>query len=492
VASGFGLLPFAAPPRVAQVGFLWTGSPASNYLFAAFRNGLRDDGWVEGQNLDTEIRAYEGRPELLQEMAAELVTLKPDVLATGTTAQALALRRATDSIPIVFALANDPVGGGLIASFARPGGNIAGTRTSAGPSMGPKKLGLLRQLVPGLERVAVVFGAGYPADVADLRDIQVAAQANGVDVQTVGIVSLGDRERDLAAALAGQPQALIIQGGGTFPPEHRQAIVAFANHASKRTAFAHYCRMAARLAANGGMLSWASHAQTDGSTGRIVNLTIERRAAERHADRLPAPASELAELPLAEVGQTSLAAKHATPTMPLVLAAVGDPVDLGVVTNLYDKANRALTSTYTAAQCAAETLDLHLLEFDVQTSEDVASAFASITGSGAEEILVISQPSYADAVGSHTAEFAAERRIPAMYGAKHCVQAGGLMGYGASLPAIFPKTATYIDRVLRRVNPNNVQNSQPPSTFVVNVRLAQTLGITFPRDVAAQVMELVQ
>src|SRR5262249_30303558 len=113
LASGCSRAPFATPPRMARVGFLWTSSPASNYLSAAFRNGLRDAGWVEGQNLVLESRGYEGRPELLQAMAAELVTLKPDVIGTGTTAQALVLRAATDSIPIVFAVAYDPVGSGL-------------------------------------------------------------------------------------------------------------------------------------------------------------------------------------------------------------------------------------------------------------------------------------------------------------------------------------------------------------------------------------------
>jgi putative ABC transport system substrate-binding protein len=229
-------LPFTPQPRVAHIGWLWTGSPSSDYLVSAVREGLREAGWVEGQNLVFESRAYGGDPERIADVAAELVASKPDVLGTGTTAQALALTRASDSIPIVFGGAYDPVGSGLIASYARPGGHVTGASTSAGPPLGAKRLDLLRQLVPGLARVAVVFEADDPPEVNDFRDIQAAAQLIGIDVQAVGLASPDERDRALDAALARQLQALIIVGGGVFPPEHRLAIVDFAKQHGLATA----------------------------------------------------------------------------------------------------------------------------------------------------------------------------------------------------------------------------------------------------------------
>jgi putative ABC transport system substrate-binding protein len=213
LASGCGLLPFAARPRVARIGLSWSGAQENAAGIDAFRAGLRDAGWVEGQNLVIDERHYEDHPERMSDLAAELVALKPDVLV-GTQVPSLAFMRVTDSIPIVFGGIADPVGLGLIASYARPGGNVTGTSRTAGSTLTRKLLDVLRQLVPGLARVAVVFDPASPSSVSDLGDIQAAAQALGIDVQAVGISSSGDPERALEAALAGHPQALLGAAGG--------------------------------------------------------------------------------------------------------------------------------------------------------------------------------------------------------------------------------------------------------------------------------------
>jgi putative ABC transport system substrate-binding protein len=123
VANGCGLLPFAAQPRVARIGWSWSGAPVSAAQADAFRAGLRDAGWLEGQNLVIDERHYEDHPEHMSDLTAELLALKPDVL-TGGLVPTVAFKQATHSIPIVMQGVADPVGLGLIASYARPGGNV--------------------------------------------------------------------------------------------------------------------------------------------------------------------------------------------------------------------------------------------------------------------------------------------------------------------------------------------------------------------------------
>ena len=179
----------------------------------AFRAGLWDAGWVEGQNVVIDERHYGDHPERMPDLAAELLALQPDVLV-GTQVPSLAFMHATHSIPIVFGGVADPVGLGLIASYARPGGNVTGTSRTAGGTLTRKLLEFLRQLVPGLARVAVVFSSQIPSSVSDLSDTQAVAQALGIDVQAVEVVSSGDTERALEAALAVHPQALLGVAGG--------------------------------------------------------------------------------------------------------------------------------------------------------------------------------------------------------------------------------------------------------------------------------------
>jgi putative ABC transport system substrate-binding protein len=212
LGNGCGLLPFAARPRVARVGLLWSGSPLSARVQVAMRDGLRDAGWVDGQNLVIEERTFGGDHfERIPDLAAELVALKPDVLLAGATIVAQAFVRATDSIPIVVAGVSDPVGSGLIASYARPGANVTGTSRTGATA---KLLDLLRQLVPGLARVVAVFESDNAGFVYDVHAIQAAAQSIGIDAQTaVGFTSADDLEGALEAVLAGHPQALIMEVG---------------------------------------------------------------------------------------------------------------------------------------------------------------------------------------------------------------------------------------------------------------------------------------
>jgi ABC-type uncharacterized transport system substrate-binding protein len=150
--------------KVWRIGYLGYSSPAlEQHLIGAFRQGLRDLGYVEGQNLVIEYRSAEGKRERFPELAAELIRMKVDVIVTLATPAALAAKQATHTIPIVVAAMADPVEDGLVASLARPGGNITGS-TFLGPRLVPKRLELLKQVVPRASRVAVLWHPGYIAN----------------------------------------------------------------------------------------------------------------------------------------------------------------------------------------------------------------------------------------------------------------------------------------------------------------------------------------
>jgi putative tryptophan/tyrosine transport system substrate-binding protein len=175
---------------------------------AAFSNRLRELGWTEGRNVAIDYRWSEGRPERVAEIAAELVQQKVHVIVTYGAAVAT-LRQATTSIPIVL-VAGDPVGSGLVASLSRPGGNVTGLSLQT-PEFAGKRLELLRELVPGLRRLAIVFDAGYAATVLEKDNVQDAARNLGLEVEPHSI----RRPEDIAPvfdALKGQADALYVAG----------------------------------------------------------------------------------------------------------------------------------------------------------------------------------------------------------------------------------------------------------------------------------------
>jgi putative ABC transport system substrate-binding protein len=148
------------PAKVPRVGYLGDSSPAlERELVEAFRQRLGDLGYVDGQNVVIEYRSAEEKRERLPALAAELVALRVDVLVTLATSGALAARQATTTVPVVVAAMADPARDGLVASLARPGGNITGS-TFLGPELIPKRLGLLKEIVPGAARVAVLWHPG--------------------------------------------------------------------------------------------------------------------------------------------------------------------------------------------------------------------------------------------------------------------------------------------------------------------------------------------
>lgn len=177
----------AQPPgRVYRIGYLHPGSVRSATALDAFRAGLRDFGWAEGQNILIEYRWAEGKYELLPELAAELVQLNVALIITTTTPSVLAAQKASKTIPIVFVGVGDPVAGGLVASLARPGGNLTGT-TAMLPELTAKGLELLKEAVPRISRVAILYNLANPVYEPLMKGIEVPARRLGMEVQLVGV-----------------------------------------------------------------------------------------------------------------------------------------------------------------------------------------------------------------------------------------------------------------------------------------------------------------
>src|SRR3977135_2247268 len=175
VSGGLLASPLAATAqqtgKVYRIGYLSGGSSTLTHLIDAFRQGLRELGWVEGQNIVIDYRFAEGRYDRLPDLAAELVRLKVDVIVASPSPPAAAAKNATGTIPIVMIGAGaDPVGQGLITSLARPGGNVTGLSYSVGQEIFGKQLALLKEAVPNVRRVAVLWNPAVPGLPPAIKD----------------------------------------------------------------------------------------------------------------------------------------------------------------------------------------------------------------------------------------------------------------------------------------------------------------------------------
>ena len=213
LAVGLLALPLASEAQQAtkvwRIGYLGYAYPTEARDLEAFRQRLRDLGYVEGKNLVIESRLAESSFERLPALAAELVSLKLDVIAAVGNTAIVALTRATQTIPIVMIIAGDPVGTGLVSSLAHPGGNVTGL-SSLGEGLSAKWLELLTQTVPGMTRVGVLMAPNAPAHATYLREIKTAGQRTGIAVLGLEARGRDDIERTFAALTKARAQGLIV------------------------------------------------------------------------------------------------------------------------------------------------------------------------------------------------------------------------------------------------------------------------------------------
>jgi putative ABC transport system substrate-binding protein len=213
--------------RKYTIGIFSAGSEHAEIpaLTAAFFEALRELGWVEGKNVAFELRYAENHLERLPELAADLVRRKVDVIAAAGTLAPLAAKRATTTIPIVMTAAGDPLGSGLVASLARPGGNVTGMSLMA-PDLGAKRLELLKEVLPRLSRVAVLWNADNPYSVLVFKETQAGGRTLGIEVRSLEVRGPDDFDSAFEAAGGLRPDALITVED-PLTADHRTRVAEF-------------------------------------------------------------------------------------------------------------------------------------------------------------------------------------------------------------------------------------------------------------------------
>jgi len=212
------------PTTVPRIGYLSPTSPSvSPSRIEAFRQGLRELGYVEGKNIVIEYRYAESKLDRLPALAAELVRLKVDVIVTSNQEPTRSAKTTTVTIPIVMARDTDPIGNGFVASLARPGGNITGLSSMA-PEISGKHVELLKEIVPRLSRLAVLGASNTPGNAQLIREIENAASAFRVTPQYVDVLTVKDIEPAFRAASKGRADAILVLGSGIYASHRKQVV----------------------------------------------------------------------------------------------------------------------------------------------------------------------------------------------------------------------------------------------------------------------------
>ena len=215
--------------KLYRIGYL-TSNPPETFGVHVFRQALRESGWMEGRNIIVEYRSADGKLDRLPSLAAELVRLNVDVIVAVPTVSALAAKRATPKIPIVFTHVSDPIGAGLVTSLARPGGNVTGL-THLNASLNPKRLAILRETAPQAAQVAAVWhpgGLGQRTERTMLEEIETAARALGMSLRLLEARGPAELDSVFAAVVRSRSDAVIVLPGPVFlsEPGHVVGLVA--------------------------------------------------------------------------------------------------------------------------------------------------------------------------------------------------------------------------------------------------------------------------
>ena len=269
-ATAWPLAARAQQPAMPVIGLLDPRSPdATPDRMRGFRQGLRDIGFVEGENVAIDYRFAQGQFERLPELAAELIRKQVAVIAATNTASALAAKAATAAIPIVFAVPEDPVGLGLVASLARPGGNATGINFFS-QEVVPKRLELLHELVPGATRVAVLVNpAAISTTETTLREVASAGSARGLQIQVFNASTSREINAAFAAFARERPDALYVGGDAFFQVRRAQLVNLASRHAIPATYGGREFVLAGGLMSYGSDLSDA-YRQVGFYAGRII------------------------------------------------------------------------------------------------------------------------------------------------------------------------------------------------------------------------------
>ena len=294
VVAGLGLAVFAPLTAAAQepgnprrIGFLGNSTAALEAeLVGAFRDGLRDLGYAEGRNIAIEYRWAEGQYERLAPLIAELAASNVEVIVTAGTPAALAVGRNAPSIPLVMVAVGDPIGTGLVASLARPGGNATGL-TSIAPDLEGKRLELIKEMLPNVSRLAVFWNPANAYQLRDEKEVRAAAEVLRIPVMSLAVRSAEELDGAFAAILAQSADAMLVLADRVFL-HNRERIVAFAaeNRRSMMSAYRD-------LAEGGGLMSFGP------------SYAVMHRQAARYVDKI-LRGDKPAELPIEQPARFEL------------------------------------------------------------------------------------------------------------------------------------------------------------------------------------------
>jgi putative ABC transport system substrate-binding protein len=229
VLASVGLVEAQQQAKAARIGFLMASSPGADSRVDGFRQGLRELGYMEGKNIAIEWRYAEGKEDRVPKLAAELVQLNVEIIVTDGTNVTRAAKNATKTIPIVMASDADPVGNGFVASLARPGGNVTGLVNLLAGLSG-KRLELLKEAIPGISRVGVLWNPENPSSVSGFKDTQEAAQALAMQLQSLEVRGPDEFEGAFQAAIKGQARALSIVSDSLMFNNRRRLLELAAKH----------------------------------------------------------------------------------------------------------------------------------------------------------------------------------------------------------------------------------------------------------------------
>jgi putative ABC transport system substrate-binding protein len=252
-AAGWPLAARAQEPKVPVVGFLNSGTPAGlAQLTAAFRQGLNEAGYVEGRNVAIEYRWAEGQYDRLPALVGDLVSRQVTVMAATTTPAALAAKRATSSIPIVFAMGADPIAIGMVDSLSRPSGNVTGINNYMS-DLGAKRLELVRELLPGAAVIGMLVNPNFPDAESQAKDMKEAARKFGQQVDVVNANSESDFNPAFATLVQQRARALVVTIDTFFLSRREQLVALAARHKIPAIYFA------PEFVSAGGLMSYASN-----------------------------------------------------------------------------------------------------------------------------------------------------------------------------------------------------------------------------------------
>jgi putative ABC transport system substrate-binding protein len=529
--GGAAACPFAARAQQAAmpvIGFIINGTvDAWRDFLAEFRQGLAETGYVEGRNVAIEYRASEGQNDKLPALAADLVRRQVSVIAgMGSTVAVRAAKAATATIPIVFLIGGDPVKLGLVASFNRPGGNVTGVSVR-GNELGPKRLGLLRQLLPNAARIAALVNPSNPNAESDADDLLAAGRSLGLTIDVVHVSNERDIDRFFATLVQRQVSAFILTADPLFTSRLQQIVVLAAYHAIPAV----YLNRSFTDA--GGLMSYGR-----GST-MYRQGQIDLRFDDADTNRMRALAAEQIKLgPEAIVVSSTPAARafqQQTKTIPIVFVSTNDPVATGLVTSLAKPAGNAtgfpgfepsfggkwLELLKEADPRIARVAIIYTEELNPQISIG-ASYAASIEAAATASAVKVSRAPVRTAadiervIGAFAAEpngglilppdaatgtihrqliyrLALQHRMPAIYPGRYMADEGGLMSYGTESVELYRNAATYVDRILGGAKVADLP-VQFPTKFelVVNLKTAKAIGLTISESFLLRADQLIE